>query len=305
MITIDRSSNKALHEQLVEQLRYRIAEGHYKLNETLPSTRALAEQIGVSFHTVRKAYQQLEREGRLSAHAGSGYRVEDRAPLDKSQRIERGATVVQETLHQLIGLGLPEEEIEYLFQEQLEMLQSGRSGHKLVFVAAARELAEGGAEQIAHALQQRVEAASMDEVGRHQDADYVFAPFALVQRVMEALPRTDVIGVQTNLTAATLDRVARLLPRETLGLVTRSADAVAPLMNQLRTETGFGGQILASSIDHGAGQIDTLRSQTDLLLFTPACRRRLLSLLGNDEVAPIALVLSPLSLELLRNAVPA
>ena len=106
MITIDRTSNVPLHEQLVEQLRFFIASGHYKIDETLPSTRTLARQVGVSFHTVRKAYQQLEQEGLLEARVGSGFKVKERVPLGKTERIERGATIVQEALQKLIGLGL-------------------------------------------------------------------------------------------------------------------------------------------------------------------------------------------------------
>jgi GntR family transcriptional regulator len=306
MITIDRSSNKPVHEQLVEQLRYLIASGHFKIDQTLPSTRGLAEQVGVSFHTVRKAYQHLEREGRLEARVGSGYRVVARAPLEKGQRIERGAAIVQEALQHLIGLGLHDDEIEYLFQEQLDLLHGALTSHKLLFVAPYREMAELSAEQLAHALQQRVEPATPNALGRHQDADYVVAPFDLVQPTMGALPRADVLGVQTYLSPSPLDTIARLLPHETLGLVTRYSDAVEPLMNALRAATGFNGQTLATSIDRGAGQLEQLFRQTDLLVYTPPCRRRLLALLDEDQAAsPITPLVSQESITRLRQVVPA
>ena len=81
MITIDRTSNIPVYEQLVEKVRYLIASGQFQIDETLPSTRTLAKQVGVSFHTVRKAYQQLEDEGWLEVRIGSGYRAH---PLDES-----------------------------------------------------------------------------------------------------------------------------------------------------------------------------------------------------------------------------
>ncbi len=305
MITIDRASNTPVYEQLVEQLRYLIASGHFQVDERLPSTRMLAGQVGASFHTVRKAYQQLEREGLLAARVGSGYRVRERAPLSKGERIERGALIVQEALQRLIGLGLQEAEVEYLFQEQFDLLKSAQTGHKLVFAAPYREMADLCAEQIALALQQTVEPSTLDGLARHQDADFVLAPFADLRRVMEQLPRADALGVVVYLKPEALERIARLLPHETLGLVTRYADAIPPLMAGLRAQTGFNGQILAASIDEGARHLERFIAQTDLVAYTPSCRRRLVPLLGEARRhVAVFPVVSRDSLEALRQAVP-
>ena len=122
MITIDRSAGTSVQEQLAGQLRYLIASGHFQVEELLPSTRALGRQLGVSFHTVRKAYQQLEQEGLVEARVGSGYRVKARQVLGKSERYERGAAIVEDALQRLIGLGLQEAELEHLIAEQLGRL---------------------------------------------------------------------------------------------------------------------------------------------------------------------------------------
>ena len=83
MISIDRTSSRPVAEQLADQLRYRIAGGHYRTGDTLPSTRVLGAQIGVSFHSVRKAYQELEREGLLESRKGSGFVVKERVPAQR------------------------------------------------------------------------------------------------------------------------------------------------------------------------------------------------------------------------------
>ena len=305
MITIDRSSNVPVHEQLVEQLRFLIASGQFKIDEILPSTRALAGQTGVSFHTVRKAYQQLEQEGLLEARVGSGFRVKERAPLAKSERIERGASIVQEALQKLIGLGLQETEVEYLFQEQLEMLTGQRQGHKLVFAATSREMAALCAEQIATGLQQAIEPASLVDLGLHQDADYVLTRFAEVRQVMEAVPRADVQGVVVFLAQEALEQVARLLPHQTLGVVTRYSDAIQPLTTELRTQTGYKGQAIATSLEAGTGPLRPVIDQADLLVYTPPCRRRLLPLLApRHKHVAVAPIVSRDSLERLRQIVP-
>lgn len=305
MITIDRTSNVPVHEQLVEQLRYLIASGQYKIDETLPSTRTLAGQIGVSFHTVRKAYQQLEQEGLLEARIGSGFRVKERILLGKSERIERGASIVQEVLQKLIGLGLQEAEVEYLFQEQLEMLTGERPGHKLVFAASYRELAALCAEQIATGLQQAIEPVTLENLSLHQDADYVLTRYAEVRTVMERLPRVDVIGVMVFLTPEALEQIARLLAHQTLGLVTRYSDAIQPLTAELRAQTGFNGQVIATSLEAGTEPLRAVTEQADLVAYTPPCRRRLLPLLASPRKhVAVAPLISRDILEHLRQTVP-
>lgn len=303
MIQIDRTAGTSVQDQLIEQLRFLIASGHFKISETLPSTRALARQVGISFHTVRKAYQELEREGLVEAHVGSGYIVLDRAPLGKSERMERGAAVVQEALHRLIGLGLTEAEVEHLVAEQQGLIKSASAQRKLLFAAPYREMADLCAAQIADALQQPVDAATFAELERHQDAEYVFTRHAELRRVLDVLPRADALGVVTFLSPEALERVARLLPHQTLGLVTRGADAIPPLLAELRATAGFSGPTLATSVEDAP--LEQLTAETDLLLYTPPCRRRLLPILSKPgrhaEVEP---VVSKNSLEHLRKSVP-
>lgn len=305
MITLDRTSSISVQEQLVEQVRYLIASGHYNVDDYMPSTRVLAEQVGVSFHTVRKAYQQLEEEGLLEARVGSGFRVRERVPLGKSERIERGASVVQEALHRLIGLGLQEAEIEYLFEEQLAAVTSGQHDLKVLFASPSRELAALCAEQIGHVVQRTVEACSIDALPHHHDADFVLTAFSDLHHVMEHLPRVDALGVATHLNADSLEQTARLLPQQTLGLVTRYADTIPVLMTTLRRESGFSGQTLATSIEEGTHDLTQFIRQTDLLLYTPPCRRRLLSLLDNVRHTVVTPIISRDFLDRILQALPA
>lgn len=305
MISIDRASNTPVHEQLVEQLRYLIATGHFKVGEKLPSTRVLAEQIGLSFHTVRKAYQQLEREGLLEARVGSGFTIRERAPLDKADRMERGAAIAQEALQRLIGLGLRENEIEFLFQEQLSLLENERDRLKIVFAAPFREMAALCARQISSIVQLHVEPETMTTIQRHQDADMIVARLRDLRAVQASAPRADAVGVYVYLSPEALRRAALLLEHETLGLITRHPDAIGPLTTEVRTQTGFAGQILAASIEEGTEHLEQLLPLTDLVLFTPGCRRRLLPhLTGDRPHAEIGFRISGESLDAVRQAVP-
>lgn len=306
-LQIDPDSNTPVRDQLVEQLRYLIASGHFKINDPLPSTRELGDQLGISFHTVRKAYQALEEEGLLSAKVGSGYTVKERTPLAKSQRIERGAEVVHDALRTLVGLGLNEAEIESLFQEQANLLDHASLERKLIVVGPHPELNGAYAEHISSSLQQTVRPVPLSQLERHQDADFAFTPHQYLTRVLENLPRGDTVGFVTHLPSRILDRVARLLDRETLGLVTRYRETIPPLTEELRTKAAYGGQVIGASIEEGVEHLPNVLEQTELLLYTPDSRRRLLPFLSDDgpDHAELTVLISQDSIDAMMEVVPA
>ena len=56
IIEIDFNSTEAIYIQLRNQIVYGIATARFKEGDSLPSVRALAEEIGINMHTVNKAY---------------------------------------------------------------------------------------------------------------------------------------------------------------------------------------------------------------------------------------------------------
>ncbi|HEX2622917.1 MAG TPA: PLP-dependent aminotransferase family protein, partial [Phototrophicaceae bacterium] len=61
-----------LYRQLYEHLRLAILDGQLKTGTKLPSTRALADELGVSRNTILNAYDQLAAEGYLERLEGKG-----------------------------------------------------------------------------------------------------------------------------------------------------------------------------------------------------------------------------------------
>ena len=75
LIPIDRRSEVPLHAQLESQLRAAVRLGRLAAHTLLPSTRSLAQDLGVSRGVVVEAYEQLTAEGYFRSTAGSGTRV--------------------------------------------------------------------------------------------------------------------------------------------------------------------------------------------------------------------------------------
>jgi len=76
----DREGPAPLTAQIVGQLRDALADGRLATGERLPSTRTLADLLGVSRTVVTAAYAQLFAEGWVEGRHGSGTYVADGAP---------------------------------------------------------------------------------------------------------------------------------------------------------------------------------------------------------------------------------
>ncbi len=80
MIRLDRSSNEPLHQQLYRQIRDELRSGTFHGTSRLPSSRALAADLGISRLTVNLAFSKLHAEGYLRSKLKSGTFVADPLP---------------------------------------------------------------------------------------------------------------------------------------------------------------------------------------------------------------------------------
>lgn len=71
-LALDRDADETLTHQLVSLLRRQIVRGRLPIGTRLPSSRALAQQLGVGRNTILEAYDQLLAEGYIGAEAGAG-----------------------------------------------------------------------------------------------------------------------------------------------------------------------------------------------------------------------------------------
>ncbi len=72
---INFSSDLAIYDQVVRQIKFAIAGGLLKENELVPSVRELARELTINPNTVARAYRQLQEEGVLTPVRGTGLAV--------------------------------------------------------------------------------------------------------------------------------------------------------------------------------------------------------------------------------------
>lgn len=114
-ILISGSSGEPLYDQIRLQIRRQILAGHLQPGTALPSLRQLASDLEVSVITVKRAYEDLEKEGLVISRAGKGTEVAGANPelwAEKRRRLVEEA--LAKVLDQAAGLGMSKNEVQQL-----------------------------------------------------------------------------------------------------------------------------------------------------------------------------------------------
>ena len=79
-LAVDSESDVPMYRQVYEGLREAILSGRLARGARLPSSRALAADLGVARNTVLQAFDQLRSEGYLHGRRGGGTRAREVIP---------------------------------------------------------------------------------------------------------------------------------------------------------------------------------------------------------------------------------
>ncbi len=71
-IVLSNTAKIPIYEQIRQQLQSQILDGSLEPEWLLPSIRKMARELGVSVITVKRAYDDLEKEGYIYTMAGRG-----------------------------------------------------------------------------------------------------------------------------------------------------------------------------------------------------------------------------------------
>jgi GntR family transcriptional regulator len=69
---LDPKTGVPFYRQIIDQIRFGIAQGNLQMGEQLPTVRALAVELKVNLNTVSKAYKELEILSVLETQQGTG-----------------------------------------------------------------------------------------------------------------------------------------------------------------------------------------------------------------------------------------
>ena len=78
LFTLDTMSGVPFYRQIIDQIRFNIAQGRLRSGDQLPTVRALSVELQINMNTVSKAYTELEIQGILVTQQGTGTFISDR-----------------------------------------------------------------------------------------------------------------------------------------------------------------------------------------------------------------------------------
>ena len=115
-IIISNNSSVPIYEQIKNAIKNAIISNELKEEEMLPSVRNLANDLKISFLTVKKAYDELEAEGFIKTVQGKGSFV---APKNLEIIKEEKLKEVQDHIEKIYNISkianISEDEIKELF----------------------------------------------------------------------------------------------------------------------------------------------------------------------------------------------
>ena len=131
---VDKASKVPLYLQLRDLVEYYVSTGAIAAGEQLPTVSDMAQTTGITFETVRKAYNELERDGLLASNRGRGTFV--KAPAGNRPARRNGAGPRQTPAERL------EAAIEAYLRETSDPAQAVANIHSLANRIAGRTAPE-------------------------------------------------------------------------------------------------------------------------------------------------------------------
>ncbi len=118
---IDSKSGVPFYRQIIEQVKFAISRGDLAPGSQLPTVRQLAVDLSVNPNTVIRAYKEMEIEGLLETHQGTGTFVTDHQPkvgdMERQRMLDQ---IITEMLARASSYGLDLNEVLAGLQQRKE-----------------------------------------------------------------------------------------------------------------------------------------------------------------------------------------
>ena len=116
-IVISNASDKPIYEQITSQVKALILSGELREGEQLPSIRALANGLGISAITTKRAYADLEAAGFIETVQGKGCFVAGaNLELLREERLRRIEALLGAAVAEARQAGVGEAELREMFE---------------------------------------------------------------------------------------------------------------------------------------------------------------------------------------------
>ena len=118
---ISGAASAPLYQQIIDGIKREVSEGRLRPGTVLPSFRTLAEDLLVSLITVKRAYEELEREGIIYCKRGLGTFVSEKGvERSREAKREQARLLLRQALRESAESGVTATEIIRMVKEMLQ-----------------------------------------------------------------------------------------------------------------------------------------------------------------------------------------
>ena len=117
---IDYNSGLPVWIQVKNRIARLIGTGEYAAGDRLPTVRALAVDLDISYNTVNRAYMDLEREGYITTRKGRGTFVAERREVGADRAADAAIElVIDDLIRACANAGMDDDDIVALVRARL------------------------------------------------------------------------------------------------------------------------------------------------------------------------------------------
>ncbi len=135
---VDKNNKVPLYLQLRDLIKYYISTGAIQADHQLPAVNALADDLGINFETIRKAYKELEKDGLVSMKRGKGtFVILHNAPLAPAKSLANGedglVTATKRMIKKCLQNGISLEEAKRMIDQAFHEVSVEGSRQEIIF----------------------------------------------------------------------------------------------------------------------------------------------------------------------------
>jgi GntR family transcriptional regulator len=264
--------NQNAVQDIVSYVLDRLASGLYPPGGRLPTSREMAEELGVHRNTVAKAYKSLVDLGVISSTPGRGTFAATRLDLDNRRlHAQQISDRLADDILRARRSNVSEDELRRTIDEQIATIYHAPPPRGAFVECNVEDLRVAIAEieqqsdvRLAPVL---LDALAADTTGIASNFDVVFTSLFHLLEVRELLaearPRRRIIGIHTQPDERGLAEIAQIEPDARVGIVVSNSDGARRFRAQLQTFTEATLQVLIQPTDEA---IKNLAREVDLIV---------------------------------------
>jgi GntR family transcriptional regulator len=307
---VNPNSREDLHLQIQKQIEYRIATGQLIPGDRLPTIRELENELKINRHTVRKAYNELEKKGLLRVQRRQGVKVATGIFERHSSRQNPGVySLMEKTLGEANKLGIPP--LSFVRLLKMRALEKDAVEPSLAFVECSLNQAQDLAQALEVYLGQAVLGIELsnlisNEPPLPESVKYVIAPVFHADDVKKVLKKKDMTVLTALLEISPRFRlqVEKHKPVRNPCIILGEKEFLPWFPNMLKEMLGLKDEIESVSLNAPKSKIDKIIKECDLVLYSPPCKQFVTGYIKSEKASQeILFDFTPKALEHIKQTI--